>query len=341
MASLETSEQEKGMKIFLDVFRRADKNDDGFISWEEFISYFADGVVGKEELESLFNEIDTHNTHNIDTGELCAYFSQHLGEFKEVFGMLEDLNKSITDVLFSISKAHDAADHRKKFVTRFLLQEVISQISALQRPLEAASESVDNKARAEMGEGVAPLKPEDLLKKGDGPSVIPGRVVRRAKRQVSSQSASSDVSELVEKGISPALSAQVERLASLIEHLETKINFDGFRDEEVIPGEDTTLLLVQREFVSKENKIEEFRAQLRSYVDVTQGFNGCLNISVRDLRATNTFSVYEIWSTEELYIQNCDSAATKTLYQTSAELLERPETVHSMKIPITWWRGQA
>ena len=36
--------------------------DDGFISWEEFVSYFADGVMGKEELQALFNEIDTHNT---------------------------------------------------------------------------------------------------------------------------------------------------------------------------------------------------------------------------------------------------------------------------------------
>ena len=37
-------------------------SDDGFISWEEFVSYFADGVMGKEELETLFNEIDSHNT---------------------------------------------------------------------------------------------------------------------------------------------------------------------------------------------------------------------------------------------------------------------------------------
>ena len=30
---------------------------------------------------------------------------------------------------------------------------------------------------------------------------------------------------------------------------------------------------------------------------------------------------------------NCDSAATKKLVETSAELLISPETVHSMKIP--------
>jgi hypothetical protein len=36
------------------------------------------------------------------------------------------------------------------------------------------------------------------------------------------------------------------------------------------------VLLVQREFKVKDTSMEEFRALLRSYVDVTQGFNGCL-----------------------------------------------------------------
>ena len=35
------------------------------------------------------------------------------------------------------------------------------------------------------------------------------------------------------------------------------------------------VLLVQREFKLKEGSVDEFRAALRSYVDVTQGFNGC------------------------------------------------------------------
>jgi len=36
--------------------------DDGKISWEEFVAFFADGVMGKEELRKLFEEIDTHKT---------------------------------------------------------------------------------------------------------------------------------------------------------------------------------------------------------------------------------------------------------------------------------------
>lgn len=37
-------------------------SDDGAISWEEFVQFFADGVMGKEEMEKLFHDIDTHNT---------------------------------------------------------------------------------------------------------------------------------------------------------------------------------------------------------------------------------------------------------------------------------------
>ncbi|KAK7115208.1 N-terminal EF-hand calcium-binding protein 1-like isoform X2 [Littorina saxatilis] len=330
MASAEIPEQEKGMAIFLDVFRRADKNDDGFISWEEFVAFFADGVMGKDELQALFNEIDTHNTHNIDTGELCEYFRQHLGDFKVIFGTCDDLNKSLTKVLYSTAEAYKTASGTDKFVMRFLMREVINQMSALQRPLESASDHLDEQGRQERGD-ISPMAAEDLFKKGDGPNIIPGRIVRRAKRQVSSQSNASD-------GCSPAVSVQVERLASLLDRLETKVEFDNFRDEEVVMGEDQTVLLVQREFKLKEDKVEEFRALLRSYVDVTQGFNGCLNISVRDLRDSNTFIIYEVWKTENEYIHNCDSAATRKLVECSAELLVTPETVHSMKIPATWWK---
>ena len=36
---------------------------------------------------------------NIDTGELCAYFSKHLGPFKDIFCALEDLNNAASKAL--------------------------------------------------------------------------------------------------------------------------------------------------------------------------------------------------------------------------------------------------
>lgn len=36
--------------------------DDGKLSFDEFKSYFSDGVLTAEELQELFHTIDTHNT---------------------------------------------------------------------------------------------------------------------------------------------------------------------------------------------------------------------------------------------------------------------------------------
>ena len=46
-------------------------------------------------------------------------------------------------------QAYKAADQTRKFVMRFLMREIINQLSALQRPLEAASDSLDDQARQE------------------------------------------------------------------------------------------------------------------------------------------------------------------------------------------------
>ncbi|KAL9975483.1 hypothetical protein ACROYT_G012645 [Oculina patagonica] len=68
----ETADSPAGRSIFLDVFRRADKNDDGALSFEEFKAFFSDGILSKKDLEKLFHDIDTHKTNNLDTSELCV-----------------------------------------------------------------------------------------------------------------------------------------------------------------------------------------------------------------------------------------------------------------------------
>ncbi|KYO25434.1 hypothetical protein Y1Q_0017021 [Alligator mississippiensis] len=56
------AEQRKGTSVILDIFRRADKNDDGKLSLEEFQAFFSDGTLNEEELEKLFHTIDSDNT---------------------------------------------------------------------------------------------------------------------------------------------------------------------------------------------------------------------------------------------------------------------------------------
>ncbi|XP_043544515.1 N-terminal EF-hand calcium-binding protein 1-like [Chiloscyllium plagiosum] len=65
----------KGLSIFRDILRRADKNDDGKLSFDEFKAYFTDGVLNSEEMHELFRTIDSNNTDNLNIEEICVYFS--------------------------------------------------------------------------------------------------------------------------------------------------------------------------------------------------------------------------------------------------------------------------
>lgn len=47
---------------------------------------------------------------NIDTGELCEYFSNHLGEMKEIYSLLDDLNNKVTNVLQSTAQVKYRCD---------------------------------------------------------------------------------------------------------------------------------------------------------------------------------------------------------------------------------------
>ncbi|KAK2520873.1 hypothetical protein Q9233_011509 [Columba guinea] len=83
------------LPIFHDIFRRADKNDDGKLSFEEFKNYFADGILSSEELWELFSGIDRRHSDNVDTEKLCDYFSAYLGEYRNVLSALEALNSAV------------------------------------------------------------------------------------------------------------------------------------------------------------------------------------------------------------------------------------------------------
>ncbi|CAE1313405.1 unnamed protein product [Acanthosepion pharaonis] len=330
---------EKGMAIFLDVFRRADRNDDGAISWEEFLAFFADGVMGKQELKSLFEEIDTHNTNNIDTEELCAYFSQHLGAFKDIYAVLDDLNSNMTSVLFSTSQTYKESSRNEQFVTRFLLHEILNQFCAVQRAMENASDALDEQAR-EQNEDIVPVMLDTPPKVAS--SVIPGRVARRARRQMSMPNPSSGttVADIEIGGIPPqvSLSTQVYRLSSLVDRLENRINFDGFVDEEVDVQEDGEILLLQRNFFIKPNSKEDFKDKMRNYIEALHKISGCLNSSVRTYKNTGKLTLYEVWSSEFQQTRFGESAEWRNFEEQISDLLEDKIEIKTMNIPAYWWQ---
>ncbi|XP_036685966.1 N-terminal EF-hand calcium-binding protein 1 [Balaenoptera musculus] len=190
---------------------------DGKLSSEEFKAYFADGVLSGEELCELFHTIDTHNTNNLDTEELCEYFSQHLGEYENVLAALEDLNLSILKAMGKTKKDYQEASNLEQFVTRFLLKETLNQLQSLQNSLECAMEITEEQTRQERQ---GPTKPEVLSIQWPGK-----RSSRRVQRH-NSFSPNSPQFNVYGAGLleeDNQWMTQINRLQKLIDRLEKKV----------------------------------------------------------------------------------------------------------------------
>ncbi|CAB1315526.1 unnamed protein product, partial [Coregonus sp. 'balchen'] len=129
------------------IFRRADKNDDGKLSFDEFNAYFADGILTTEELKELFYSIDGKQNTNLDTDKLSDYFAQHLGEYLNVLSALETLNVAILKAMDKTKEEYQGSSVLGQFVTRFMLRETSSQLLSLQMSLQCAMEAVEEESR--------------------------------------------------------------------------------------------------------------------------------------------------------------------------------------------------
>uniref|UniRef100_A0A3Q0SZ32 EF-hand domain-containing protein n=1 Tax=Amphilophus citrinellus TaxID=61819 RepID=A0A3Q0SZ32_AMPCI len=123
------------------ILRRADKNDDGKLSLEEFQSYFTDGILTDEQMQELYYSIDRQQTDN-KSSPLPEYFSPHLGEYVNVLSALEKLNVAILKAMDKTKEEYQGSSVLGQFVTRFLLRETTTQLQSLQSSLDCAMEAV-------------------------------------------------------------------------------------------------------------------------------------------------------------------------------------------------------
>uniref|UniRef100_A0A665T9E0 EF-hand domain-containing protein n=2 Tax=Echeneis naucrates TaxID=173247 RepID=A0A665T9E0_ECHNA len=134
--------QNQGISLFHDIFRRADKNDDGKLSLEEFQSYFTDGILTDEQMQELYYSIDRQQTDNLDIDKLSEYFTPHLGEYVNVLSALEKLNVAILKAMDKTKEEYQGSSVLGQFVTRFLLRETSTQLQSLQSSLDCAMDAV-------------------------------------------------------------------------------------------------------------------------------------------------------------------------------------------------------
>ncbi|KAM6925273.1 N-terminal EF-hand calcium-binding protein 1-like [Xenentodon cancila] len=325
--------QNQGIALFQDIFRRADKNDDGMLSLEEFQSYFTDGVLTEEQMQELYYSIDRQQTENLDIEKLSEYFAPHLGEYVNVLSALEKLNVAILKAMDKTKEEYQGSSVLGQFVTRFLLKETSTQLQSLQSSLDCAMEAVnDNDCM-----GNRPLKkPEDLPIQ---------RVTKRPGRRIQKNmclSPTDPYSGMLTTGVSVEpdnhWGSQINQLEHFIDKLECESpHLEPLKEDTLAGTYKSNILLVQRQMSVKERDVEQFQQALKIYTDATASELNNLHISVQNLPDRSCFIMYEFWQDRLSWMSYLQSSISKTFQRCIIDSLEEPEMVSTMLLPASWW----
>ncbi|XP_037346019.2 N-terminal EF-hand calcium-binding protein 1 [Pungitius pungitius] len=321
----------RGLTIFHDIFRRADKNDDGKLSFEEFNAYFADGILTTEELQELFFSIDGRKNNNLGTDKLSDYFSDHLGEYLNVLSALESLNVAILKAMDKTKEEYQGSSVLGQFVTRFMLRETSSQLSSLQRSLQCAMEAVQEQSSPAPRDVKAP-EPTAAQKNG-----------RRCGRRIHNNlcMSPSDPGILttgvcVEDGQN--WSSQINRLQQLLDKLECQgPKLEPLNEEDPAGTDKSNILLVQRQMTATDGDLDNFRKVLKSYVEATAAHGDNLHVSVQKLPGKSSYIMYEFWQDRVSWMSYLQSNSSKDFQRCAIDMLEDAEVVSTMLLPASWW----
>ncbi|KAI7802473.1 N-terminal EF-hand calcium-binding protein 2 isoform X1 [Triplophysa rosa] len=327
-------EPRKGISVILDIFRRADKDDDGKLSLDEFQAFFSDGTLNEEELEKLFHTIDSDNTSNVDTKELCDYFANHMGEYEGVLASLETLNLAILKAMDFTKKVYERGTNVEQFVTRFLLKESANQIQSLLSSVESAVDVIDEQ-HSSVGSYPSKISPRvpDRHNVAPVPDYPPNNRVS-AKESMRNINTGAGAVEVRKEG----LEAQVNRLAELIGRLENKtVWFD--LHQRLTDTDGTTsasLYLIRQEMNVSQKQLGEFCEALKQYLKDVSTQRDCFHVTAVRLPDGLSFVVYEFWDGEEEWKRHHQTAACKAFQHVKVDTLCQPEAVSAVAVPAAW-----
>ncbi|XP_042631181.1 N-terminal EF-hand calcium-binding protein 2-like isoform X2 [Cyprinus carpio] len=308
-------EPRKGISVILDIFRRADKDDDGKLSLDEFQAFFSDGTLNEEELEKLFHTIDSDNTSNVDTKELCDYFANHMGDYEGVLASLETLNLAILKAMDFTKKVYERGSNVEQFVTRFLLKESANQIQSLLNSVESAVDAIDEQ-HSSVGSYPSKTSPRvpDRRYEAPVPDYPPNNRVS-AKESMRNINTGAGAVEVRKEG----LEAQISRLAELIGRLENK-----------------SLYLIRQEMKVSQKQLGEFCEALKQYLKNVSAQRDCFHVTAVRLPDGLSFVVYEFWDGEEEWKRHLQTAACKAFQHVKVDTLCQPEALSAVAVPAAW-----
>uniref|UniRef100_A0A8C9S1R6 N-terminal EF-hand calcium binding protein 2 n=1 Tax=Scleropages formosus TaxID=113540 RepID=A0A8C9S1R6_SCLFO len=326
-------EPRKGISVILDIFRRADKDDDGKLSLDEFQAFFSDGTLNEEELEKLFHTIDSDNTSNVDTRELCDYFAKHMGDYEGVLASLETLNLSILKAMDFTKKVYERGTNVEQFVARFLLKESANQIQSLLNSVESAVDAIDEQ-HSQSGQYHSKTSPRvpDSRYVQPVPNYPPNNRLS-TKDTMRTVSSNTGIAEVRKEG----LEAQINRLAELIGRLENKVGLPLMmllRDQLSLPFQ--SLYLIRQEMAVSQKHLGEFCEALKQYLKNVSAQQDCFHVTAVRLPDGVSFVVYEFWEGEEEWKRHLQTAACKAFQHVKVDTLCQPEAVSAVAVPAAW-----
>eukprot|EP01108_Squamamoeba_japonica_P001671 TRINITY_DN1731_c0_g2_i1.p1 TRINITY_DN1731_c0_g2~~TRINITY_DN1731_c0_g2_i1.p1 ORF type:complete len:336 (-),score=195.87 TRINITY_DN1731_c0_g2_i1:30-992(-) len=308
----------KGELLFADVFRRADKNDDGKIDMPEFEEFFGDDRVTKEQLETLFKTADTDGNGNIDTQELVSFFKGGVGEhYAPLFASLEAAHAELSAAMRASHAEHAKATeprHEVLFKERFYLRELTAQFESLARTTEASLAGV-----TALSERAADADSRNRFELADDqvPSLAPSH-------------ASPDAA---------ALAAQVDKLAAFVARLEKSEPRIAVREEQVIVQADAdgdALYVLSRSF--RGGAAEPLALAARAYVAAARNSAASRHVGVRivqgDADADNALFVHETWESAD---EQADFVAANKSLLDAVAAAATESSVEQIHLPATWF----
>eukprot|EP00019_Armaparvus_languidus_P002523 CAMPEP_0168592590 /NCGR_PEP_ID=MMETSP0420-20121227/7823_1 /TAXON_ID=498008 /ORGANISM="Pessonella sp." /LENGTH=300 /DNA_ID=CAMNT_0008628607 /DNA_START=23 /DNA_END=922 /DNA_ORIENTATION=+ len=264
------SETSANNGLFEDVFRRADKNDDGKLDVPEFHEFFGDNYTTEEDLTTFFKSVDTDQNGGIDHSELINFFSSgEIGKnYSQIFSTLETLHSQLNKALVASHSLHAKEKNPQElFKERFFLRELSHQLETLQQTSESGFR------------GVAAMTPLVLSDKDRFEIDMPAPAVA---------------------DMNGPLGQQVSKLEKLIQRLEKGKPQFNVPEEEIFVSTDSTdaFLVVAHQFETKE--LTKAAGAARSYVALANKQSGVRHVAVRVVEgekdAPSQLFIHEIWA---------------------------------------------
>jgi quinol monooxygenase YgiN/Ca2+-binding EF-hand superfamily protein len=305
--------EDPAQNLFMDVFRRADKNDNLRISFEEFEAYFGDNNLSKADLLELFNIIDTHHTNELDLGELYMYFRKGFEPYSAMFASLEPLHRALSKTLDDSAQNYLSLSFLEQFKVRFYLKEFLQQLETLHRPVSVALSRLEQ---------VTPVHKEVKPKLNKNASTVNNQLPN------------------VQSDSMNQLHHEVMRLSNIIEKLQfsSKKSLDSTGNVgEVQREQNAPYLMVYREFQVTPKFKDDFLQNARTYLKHAKTDDGLVYSYFQEKKPNKTFAIYQVWTSEEELHAHYATDHYRYHARGLVDVLLQPEKFQSVPVPTAWW----